>query len=217
MPITLRRRLSRRGLLRSGAAAAVAMTALALVGCTNDDAERRDASSSEAQAATGAASPSRQPRQAASDESPTHGTARAQTDSVGPPDRSPRRFGVIRYFIAPDRVDTWDPLRSRSRFVQRVHALTYNRLLRPTAPNSPSPGRQTYATATRRWTRNPSSSIWPAKPNSLTSRSHQTVRSSRTMYGSASNVAPAKRTPPSGRRCRASISANPTTATTASG
>ena len=131
MPITLRRRLSRRGLLRSGAAAAVAMTALALVGCTNDD-------ESEAQAATGAASPSRQPRQAAPDESPTDGTARAQTDSVGPPDRSPRRFGVIRYFIARDRVDTWDPLRSRSRFVQRVHALTYNRLLRPTAPNSPS-------------------------------------------------------------------------------
>ena len=137
MPITLRRRLSRRGLLRSGAAAAVAMTALALVGCTNDDAERRDASSSEAQAATGSASRSRQPRQAASDESPTDGTARAQTDSVGPPDRSPRRFGVIRHFIAPNRVDTWDPLRSRSRFVQRVHALTYNRLLRPTSPNSP--------------------------------------------------------------------------------
>ena len=137
MPITLRRRLSRRGLLRSGAGAAVAMTALALVGCTNDDAERRDASSSEAQAAARSASRSRQPRQAASDESPTDGTARAQTDSVGPPDRSPRRFGVIRHFIAPDRVDTWDPLRSRSRFVQRVHALTYNRLLRPTSPNSP--------------------------------------------------------------------------------
>lgn len=124
-------RLSRRRLLRSGAALGLGATALALVGCGEDEPEptelQVEQSQQQAQPQQEQALP---PQQQAQEQA----ELQSEEEQAAPP--SPARGGILRTFLPIERFDSWDPHRSRYRYAQSVHSLVYSRLLQPADPHS---------------------------------------------------------------------------------
>ncbi|MXX79757.1 MAG: hypothetical protein F4Y69_01845 [Chloroflexi bacterium] len=134
---TLRRRLSRRTLLRASARAGVGAAGLALVGCSDDEEPALQQQTEPAQNAQ-----SDRPQQQSVQQSAQQSMQQTAPEPDGAQDAQPQapsgpaRGGVIRAWLPVDRHDRWDPHRSRFRYTQAMHSLMYNRLLRPTSVSS---------------------------------------------------------------------------------
>lgn len=144
-----RQRLTRRNLLWASARAGVGIAAVALVGCA--DADRSDPSPADRVDGTETAPPpasqpldQSQPRHRPQ-LSPSSPSQAAEPPPVPAPlpkpaQPAPQREPATRVthqFVDENKVDTWDPHRARSIFAQRVHSLTYQRILRPQRASSP--------------------------------------------------------------------------------
>ncbi len=144
-----RQRLTRRRLLQASARAGVGIAGLALVGCA-DDAGSKPLSSDEVRATEPAqrAQPAatqptneaqRSNRSRRQRPSPSHAidpppvAAPVPAQPAARPDPATR---VTHQFVGANEVDTWDPHRARTTFAQRVHSLTYQRILRPQRSSS---------------------------------------------------------------------------------
>ena len=133
--------MSRRTLLAASARAGVGATGLLLVGCSDDDAEQ-EAQAQEQQAAQQdvqdeSAQQGQQTQQAGQAmQQQSAGQAQSeqqQSQEAEPPAEpsGPSRGGIIRAWLALERIDSWDPHRSRDRRMQALHSLMYQRLIQP--------------------------------------------------------------------------------------
>ena len=137
MPHPLNTALSRRRLLRSGAALGVGAAALALVGCSSDDEPEpiQQQTQTQQQAEPPPEPPAQQQQSAAAQQQSAQQTSQQQAQAE-PPDSGPAAGGVLRAYLPIERFDTWDPHRSRFRYAQSIHSLVYSRILQPTDPYS---------------------------------------------------------------------------------
>lgn len=132
------RHISRRALLAASARAGIGAAGLAIVGCSDDSDEQQQAQPDpqSQQQTSQTAQQDQQAQQQSADSSLQQG-AQQQTQPDQPADPTgPARGGVMRFWLAVDRHDRWDPHRSRFRYTQAVLSLMYNRLLRPASVSS---------------------------------------------------------------------------------
>lgn len=179
-------RLSRRRLLRSGAALGVGAAALALVGCSSDE-ESEQAQQQIAEQEVQQAPPEPPAQQAAQQAEPQAelqdgrqagqqaASDAAQQDAPEEqpepqPPSGPVAGGMLRAWLPIDRFDTWDPHRSRYRYAQSMHSLVYSRIVQPADPHSgelaadlcalpETPDQTTYV-----FTLNPEARFWNQPP-----------------------------------------------------
>ena len=119
-----RRRLTRRSLLSASVRAGVGAAGLALVGCSDDEEPPQQETPEQDQP------PEPQELQQQSIQQEQTEPAEQQAAQPEPPS-GPQPGGIVRAWLPVERIDRWDPHRSRYRYTQAVHSLMYSRLLRP--------------------------------------------------------------------------------------
>ena len=119
-----RRRLTRRSLLSASVRAGVGAAGLALVGCSDDEEPPQQETPEQDQPPE----PQELQQQSIQQEQ-TEPAEQQEAQSELP--SGPQPGGIIRAWLPVERIDRWDPHRSRYRYTQAVHSLMYSRLLRP--------------------------------------------------------------------------------------
>ncbi len=125
--------MSRRALLAASARAGVGAAGLLLVGCSDDEPEQETQAQDQEQQVEQADQQAEQVAQQQQQSTAQAQSEQQQSQETGASAEptGPSRGGIIRAWLALERIDSWDPHRSRDRRMQALHSLMYQRLIQP--------------------------------------------------------------------------------------